>query len=165
MLYIYCLSSIFFSKSCFLHSNSIFLFLDFSNSSCVFFNYHSNSSIPSSDSTCFLIPYYTADLYNVWYAAKVILCSSLTRINKSPRSGQFMVTCLVISSNAWLKSYSLIEQIPSVLAWRCSSASYKFCFNLKTSSREDLEWLTYCIKYFYSEVYQSLGVIILLSTS
>lgn len=50
--------------------------------------------------TCsaFRIPKAMLLSYNVWYAAKVILISSLTRNKSNPRSAQFTVTCRINSS-------------------------------------------------------------------
>jgi hypothetical protein len=55
--------------------------------------------------------------------------------------------------------------MPYFLACRNYNAYYKLCFNVNTSSLEDLEWLTYCIKNLLSGVFQSRGGIILFNTS
>ncbi len=93
------------------------------------------------------------------------MCSSLTLISSNPLSGQFIVTCLIISSKDWLNSSYRIGQIPYVLAWRYSRAWSKSCFSFSTSSLDAFEWETYCIKLLLFSSFQSRGGIILLSTS
>lgn len=56
------------------------------------------SALRCSAMSALRIPKAMLDSYIVWYAAMVIWISSLTRRSSSPRSAQFIVTCLMSSS-------------------------------------------------------------------
>ena len=140
-LFLLSIASIFDLSSETLFSSLVFLC---SNSSMVF----SKSAFPCSAWSYFLMAKVTELWYKVWYAAMVILISSLTLRRSNPLSGSLSVTCLMISSKHWEKSSSRTGHIPLSLA--CLSISFwsSISLSLATSTLEAGWWLTYWMKCF-----------------
>jgi len=137
-LFLFSIASIFDLSSDTLFSNLVFLC---SSCSIVF----SRSAFPCSAWSCFLMAKVTDDWYRVWYAEIVILISSLTLSNRSPRSGSLRVTYLMISSKHCENSSSLTGQIPLSRAYLSISFWSSISLSLATSTLEAGWWLTYWI--------------------